>query len=101
MFVEGDSEIDGVQVWSLYRRIMENPEDDFIAKKIERKAIQGILAKFTFSIFDSDKTRKSLAEYCNPDLGFENYLYLSDLRVYDIHSGLKESKFNDPQNSIL
>lgn len=102
VFSEGDSHVDGVEVWALYRRIMENPEEDFIAKKIERKAIQGILSKFTFSMFVSEKTRKSLAEYTNPELGFENYMYLSDhARIYHIESGLMESKFNDPANSII
>lgn len=102
VFSEGDSNVDGVEVWSLYRRIMENPEDDFIAKKIERKAIQGILAKFTFSMFDTEKTRNSLTEFSNPELGYENYLYLSEhLRIYDIESGLMESKFNDPEHCIL
>ncbi len=102
VFAEVDSHVDGAMVWELYHRIMENPEGDFISKKIERKAIQGVLSKFTFSMFDSDKTRKSLAEYTNPELSFEKYLYLSDYkRVYHIESGLMESKFNDPANSIL
>lgn len=102
VFSQEDIYVDGAEVWALYRRIMESPDDDFIAKKIERKAIQGILAKFTFSIFNAEKTRNSLAEFSNPELGFENYFYLSEhQRVYDIESGLMESKFNDPENFIL
>lgn len=102
VFTNGDTEVDGVEVWALYRSIMQNPEDDFISKKIERKTIQSILSKFTFSMFDSEKTRKSLAEYTNPELGFDSYLYLSDhAKIYHIESGLMESKFNDPENSIL
>lgn len=102
VFFEGDSHINGVEVWALYRRIMESPERDFIAKKVERKAIQGVLAKFTFSMFDSDKIRRSLAEYVNPELGFESYLYLSNhQKIYSIEAGLIESKFNDSENCIL
>lgn len=64
--------------------------------------MQGILSKFTFSIFDNVKIRRSLLEYSNPELGFENYLYLSGhAQVYDMESGLMESKFNNPENSIL
>lgn len=101
-FPESADHVDGEKIWALYCRIMNKPEDDFIAKKVERKAIQGILAKFTFSMFDSEKTRKSLAEYVNPELGFENYLYLScHESIYSIESGLMEAKFNDPQNCIL
>jgi hypothetical protein len=116
VFDEGDCHVDGAKVWDLYRRIMENPEDDFISKKIERKAIQGILSKFTFSMFNSDKTFKALMEYSNPiynpqkskeyDLSqafsYGNYLYLSDhARIYHIKSGLMEHKFNDPENQVL
>lgn len=102
VFFEGDSHVDGIKVWALYRRIMESPERDFIAKKVERKAIQGVLAKFTFSMFDSDKIRRSLAEYINPELGFESYYYLSNHEnIYSIESGLMESKFNDSENCIL
>jgi len=116
VFTEGDSHVDGEKVWELYRRIMENPEDDFISKKIERKAIQGILSKFTFSVFNSEKTFKALMEYSSPiynpkkskeyDLNdtfsYESYLYLSShSKIYSIKSGLIESKFNDSANQIL
>jgi CRISPR-associated endonuclease/helicase Cas3 len=102
IFSQGDCIVSGEKIWELYRRIVDNPEVDFISKKIERKAIQGVLSKFTFSIFDSDKIRKSLAEYTNPELSYEKYLYLSDyLKIYQYESGLMESKFNDPENSIL
>lgn len=116
VFAEGDREVDGEKVWALYRRIMENPEDDFISKKIERKAIQGILSKFTFSVFNSEKTLKALMEYSSPiynpkkskeyDLNdtfsYESYLYLSShSKIYSIDSGLIESKLNDPENAIL
>lgn len=116
VFAEGDTHIDGAEVWALYRRIMKNPEEDFIANKVERKAIQGILSKFTFSVFYNEKTFRALLEYSSPvynplysknyDLheafSFEKYLYLSDHpRIYDIEAGLMESKFNDPANSIL
>lgn len=99
---EDGSQVDGARVWGLYHQLMKNEEPDFISLKIERKAIQGVLSKFSFSIFDNDKIRESLAEYTNPELSFEKYLYLSDFeRVYSIESGLMESKFNVPANTIL
>lgn len=94
--------IDGREVWNIYLRIMTNPNQDFIAKKVERKVMQGILAKFTFSIFDNDKFRKAIAEYIDPSQSFESYLYLSHWeQVYDMEAGLMESRFDDPLNGIL
>lgn len=102
VFIEGESYVDGERVWELYRNIMMKPENDFIAKKIERKAIQGVLSKFTFSLFDGGNIRQKLAEYTNPELGFDSYLYLSGhATIYDVESGLMETKFNDPKNQVL
>ena len=98
---ENDSPIiSGEQVWRLYRQIALNQEkkSDYIVGKIEQKTLQGILAKFTFSLFESDKNRLGLRSYCDENDCFENYFYLSrhgDL--YDLKVGLDESKLEEPE----
>jgi CRISPR-associated endonuclease/helicase Cas3 len=94
---EGEDEVSGEMVWELYLNLMKHPSDDFIAKKIERKAIQGILSKFTFSMFDSDKIRAKLRTSSDEEKSFENYFYLHRWEldgVYDLESGLNETKLN-------
>ena len=96
-----NSTVDGERVWRLYRQIALNKEkpSDYIASKIEQKTLQGILAKFTFSLFESDKNRLSLRSYCDENDCFENYFYLTrhgDL--YDLEAGLDELKLKEPDN---
>lgn len=96
---DGEAEVDGARVWQLYRQIALNKEKplDYIVSKIEQKTLQGILSKFTFSLFESDKNRTGLRSYCDPDDSFENYFYLSrHYEVYDLKAGLDEKKLKEP-----
>lgn len=93
--------VDGAAVWRFYRKLCENKEkpEDFVVSKIEQKTLQGILSKFTFSMYESLKNRTGLRSYCDPADSLENYFYLS--RYYDLYrldSGLDESKLHDADN---
>lgn len=91
--------VDGTKVWSLYREKLSNPHEDFIAKKIEQKILQGILAKFTFSLFCSEKNQERLMANSHAKLNLDNYYYLHrwDIdQVYDIESGLNEANLDNP-----
>ncbi|MCB9355069.1 MAG: CRISPR-associated helicase Cas3' [Lewinellaceae bacterium] len=96
---ENGKMVNGEGVWKFYREILSNPNSDFIAKKVEQKVMQGILAKFTFSMFSSPKNRERLASNSDPDLGFEDYYYLHRWKedaIYSLESGLDESKMEEP-----
>lgn len=98
---EKSPEVDGIAVWQIYRQIALNKEKptDYIASKIEQKTLQGILSRFTFSLFGSDINRLALRNYCNPDDCFENYFYLTRHQdLYDLKSGLNEAKLKNPDN---
>ncbi len=99
VFIDNGQNVDGEKVWVLYREILSNPNSDFIAKKIEQKVMQGILAKFTFSMFASPKNREKLAAHSHHELSLDNYYYLHRWRedeIYNLESGLEESKMEDP-----
>lgn len=96
---ENENTVDGRKVWSLYREKLSNPHEDFIAKKIEQKILQGILAKFTFSLFCSEQNQARLMANSHAKLNLDNYYYLHrwDIdQVYHIESGLNEAKLDDP-----
>lgn len=93
------TEVDGEAVWRFYRELLANQNEDFIAKKIEQKVVQGILAKFTFSLFDSPKNREKLWSNSHKDLSLDDYFYLHRWKeddIYRIESGLDEAKMEDP-----
>lgn len=97
------STVDGVEVWRLYRQITLNQQrpDDYVASKIEQKTLQGILAKFTFSTFDSPKNRLGLRCFCDEANCFENYFVLTryaEDQLYSLENGLDESKLQNADN---
>ncbi|MFN4254173.1 MAG: CRISPR-associated helicase Cas3' [Saprospiraceae bacterium] len=96
-----DSAVDGAAVWKFYRKTCANKvrAEDYVAGKIEQKTLQGILSKFTFSMFDSDRNRTGLESYCDPADSFENYYCLSRHKdLYGLETGLDESKLQNPDN---
>lgn len=99
--MNGDSEVDGAAVWRYYRMLCENNEKpaDFVASKIEQKTLQGILSKFTFSVFDSPKNRLGLRCFCDETDSFENYFVLTRYEeLYRLESGLDESRLHNADN---
>lgn len=99
IFDEDKMSINGAAVWRLYRETLSNPNADFIAKKIEQKVMQGILAKYTFSMFSSDKNRQKLLANSHQELSLEDYYYLHrwyEDGIYSLEYGLDESKMEDP-----
>jgi len=103
IYVKNNMQVDGALVWRHYKDLCENKEKpkDFIVNKIERKTLQGILSKFTFSIFESPKNRTGLGSYCDPEENFDNYFYLSrHFDLYSLESGLDETKLHNPEQIL-
>jgi CRISPR-associated endonuclease/helicase Cas3 len=98
---EGDNEVNGAQVWPLYRQLQEM-KTGIVESQVSKKIMQGILSKFTFSIFYNEKVKKGLLEYADPDQSFEDYLYLSHhKKVYDYHTGLDQDRLDASENCII
>lgn len=101
IYKPGNPSVDGAAVWQLYRNVLSNPNADFIAKKIEQKIMQGLLAKFSFSFFASDKNRASLQHFCDQETSLEDYYYLSHCdEVYSLETGLNETVLHNPDPII-
>lgn len=99
VFDAGEKTVNGAAVWKLYREILSNPNADFIAKKIEQKVMQGILAKFTFSLFGSPGNRTRLTLFSDPEKNLEDYFYLNlavHPKIYDVNAGLDEGLLKNP-----
>lgn len=99
----GDSSVDGAAVWKLFQA-MNDMELAFTDKQVSKKIMQGILSKFTFSIFSTQTLKDELRpRFTGPaEDGFEDYLYLRHHReVYDYHTGLDQRKFTNSANNIL
>lgn len=97
-----DNYVDGESVWDLYTGILRRKKEDFISQKIDLKTMQGILGKFTFSIFDTPQMNLKLEPFCDHDKSLEKYLLLSrHSEVYSYSSGLMMREFDNPDHRIL
>lgn len=96
--------IDGAKVWSLYRRFLSAEKGmEFFEKRISKKILQGILAKFTFSIFRSDSIEARLTPFLDVDNSLESYWRLRDdyWEVYGYEAGLMEEKLDSADARIF
>lgn len=99
-----NGEIDGEKVWNLYLFLIKNKNDDYIKQSIEKKVISGIISKFTFSVFLTDKIKQDLVFFSNDEKQFDDYFYLehhANAKIYDYKKGLVESKIESSENYIL
>ncbi|MCB9290694.1 MAG: CRISPR-associated helicase Cas3' [Lewinellaceae bacterium] len=100
----GASSIDGARVWNLYRQFLRVEKGmDFFEKKISKKVLQGILAKFTFSIFYSENLKAKLMPFLDEENSLESYWRLRDdyWEVYEYETGLMEEKLDAPDSRIF
>lgn len=85
-------EINGGDVFRIYKQIISDDEGNFINKKINLKKIYGLMSKFMFSVFETQVP--VFRPYIYPDLT-EKYgiLYLQQWdQMYDYKDGLDINK---------
>jgi CRISPR-associated endonuclease/helicase Cas3 len=103
VYQTGSQTVDGAAVWELYRSL-EKLEMPFADKQVNQKIMQGILSKFTFSIFYTQKLKDELCPRFTglAEDGLDNYLYLKHYdEVYHYETGLDQSRFDSSENAIL
>ncbi len=96
--------LNGALVWDLYLKMNDNKGgvNNYTEKAISRKIIGGIISKYTFSIFYTEKIKEALKGFSNPNKDFEDYLYLENYQlVYNYEKGLIEAKIESSENCIL
>jgi CRISPR-associated endonuclease/helicase Cas3 len=100
-YADGDGNVDGSKVWPLYRELQE-VKMGIVESQVKKKIMQGILSKFTFSIFYSKKLKNELICFSDPGQSFEEYLYLSHHeKVYNYYTGLDQDRFNTSDDLFL
>lgn len=96
--------VDGQKVWSTYRKHLRHKKDmDFFEKRVEAKKLQGILSKFTFSIFRTPEIVQKLIPFIQEEESLDEYLVLraDHEALYDYHTGLKEAHLDSSEARIF
>jgi CRISPR-associated endonuclease/helicase Cas3 len=98
---KADGGIIGDAIWELYDTTIKNNQLDFITKTIKLKIIGGIMSKFTFSMYNSDKLLDNLKPFLKyneekDSFKINGYYCFNSYynQVYDFHKGLNENFFN-------
>lgn len=98
---EGETEINGKAIWLLYRNLIENKIPDFTKQIVSMKTIQGILSKFTFSIFESKDLKANMTKFLDLELSFDKYWYLNLSSIYSLENGLMTERLGDSEYFIF
>lgn len=109
-----DMTIDGEKIFDFYCFLIANQKTKgFIKGAVELKIMQGILSKFVFSIFATEKMKLNLIEFCayhEEKYGFyilrKNAITAEkklkdNAIVYSYHFGINDNAFNDSFNQFL
>jgi CRISPR-associated endonuclease/helicase Cas3 len=87
-----DLKISGEKVFDLYKRIIDQKEEDFIKVKTELKKLQGIMSKFIFSLMTYSKSMEKLVLGTHGEyrMGIYYLNHWNEDGVYDLDCGLIE-----------
>lgn len=95
----------GKSVWDVYGSIIINNQSNFVMKTIDLKILGGIISKFTFSMFYSDKLLNDIKPFLQYDeerssyKKFGYYCFNFDYQeIYDYEKGLDEKKISTDAN---
>lgn len=95
----------GKGVWDVYCSTVINNQANFVMKAVDLKILGGIISKFTFSMFNSDKLLNEIKPFLKYDEERSNYKMFGyycfnfDYReIYSYEKGLDEKKLSTGAN---
>jgi CRISPR-associated endonuclease/helicase Cas3 len=101
IFLNEENKIEGNQVFDLYMNIIKNKRD-FVAQKIAEKTLQGIMSKFIFSLFASNKVESQIILYSDEVKSEFGYKYIEHWKdFYDVTFGMDSERFDSNETQFL
>jgi len=92
----------GTKVWELYNTVITDKTSNYMMKIIDLKILNGIISKFTFSMFRNDKLENDLSPYLEYNEGNKSfktngyYCFNSSYNeIYNYETGLNENLLNN------
>lgn len=99
-----EDSVDGVAVFELYLKMInkELSSNDFITGKTNFIRLQGVMSKFIFSMFKSDKFEQKIRPFTHHENSQYGFIYLSEFKaVYNEEAGLLDSAIDDVTHQII
>lgn len=96
-----NNSIDGSAVFNLYIKLIEN-KVDYAKQKIKEKTLQGIMSKFVFSLFASQKIETQIVHFSHEEKSEYGYKYIERWdKFYSIEGGMIDSQFHSNETQFL
>ena len=97
-----DDKVNGKEVFDLYISLIENRNKDFLKQKSDFKILQGVMSKFTFSLFGSSKNEDKVSEAIDNEKSKYGIYYLEHYKnIYCKEAGLDENALADMINDFI
>ncbi|WP_170845805.1 CRISPR-associated helicase Cas3' [Parapedobacter composti] len=95
------NEISGEKVFDIYLDLIHNRRE-FIQQKTYEKILQGIMSKYIFSLFASNKIEDQIVHFSDEEKSQFGYKYVQLWdKFYDIETGMKDTDFNSNETQFL
>jgi len=95
------NKIEGSKVFDIYLGFIQNKRE-YIAQKIGEKTLQGIMSKFIFSLFATEKIKLQIIHYSDEVKSEYGYKYVERWNdFYDEVSGMDDKKFQSNETQFL
>lgn len=106
VFANENNEIEGDAVFDIYLKLIynnnERKKEDFAKSKTEDKILQGIISKYVFSLFATDKIEGQIVLFCDQEKSAFGYKYIERWRdFYSIDTGMRDAEFNSNETQFL
>lgn len=96
-----NNEIEGEKVFDLYTNFVNN-KIEFVAQRIKEKTLQGIMSKYTFSLFASLQIEQRIICFSDEEKSKYGFKYISNWQdFYDVNFGMNDILFNGNETQFL
>lgn len=96
-----NGKIEGEKVFDVYLDLIHNRQE-FIKQKTSERVLQGIMSKYVFSLFASEKIKSQIIHFSNEEKSEYGYKYLEGWKnFYDIETGMRDSDFYSKETQFL
>ena len=96
-----NNEIEGAEVFEVYLNLIHNKQE-FIKQKTDKKILQGIIGKYVFSLFATNKIEQQIVLFSDEEKSEFGYKYIERWRdFYAVETGMRDSDFNSNETQFL
>lgn len=106
VYPNANNEIEGAEVFDIYLALIQNnkerKKEDFARSKTDDKILQGIISKYVFSLFATDKIEKQLVVFSDFEKSAFGYKYLAHWQdFYAVDTGMRDADFKSNETQFL